>query len=98
MRFLIASDFLRDENAGAAGAILDIGRALADRGHGIDYLWKDDKPYKLPHPSMSRWLEPSSRQRTEDEVPSPDHRHDRTCDKRGTSPTNRSRVDQSVYS
>jgi hypothetical protein len=40
MRFLIASDFLRDENAGAAGAILDIGRALADRGHGIDYLWK----------------------------------------------------------
>ena len=62
MRFLIASDFVRDENAGAAGAILDIGRALDGRGRDIDYLWKDDKPYKLPHPSLSRWLELPRRQ------------------------------------
>ena len=62
MRLLIASDFVCDENAGSAGALLDIGRALAERGHDIDYLWKEDKPYRLPHPSLSRWMELPRRQ------------------------------------
>ena len=62
MRFLIASDFIRDENAGAAGSILDIVDALEDRGHEIDSLWKEDKPYKLPYGTLSRWLELPRRQ------------------------------------
>jgi len=62
MRLLIASDFVRDENAGSAGTLLDLGRALAARGHVIDYLWRDDRPYKLPHPSLSRWMELPRRQ------------------------------------
>ena len=62
MRFLIASDFVRDENAGSAGSILDLGGALGARGHKIDYLWKQGQPYWLPHGSLSRWLELPRRQ------------------------------------
>jgi glycosyltransferase involved in cell wall biosynthesis len=57
VRFLCVSDFVAEKNSGAAGSILAIGQALADRGHEVDFLWKNTEPYVLPHPSLSRLFE-----------------------------------------
>ena len=62
MRFLDVADFERDPNSGSAGSLLAIGSALTDLGHHVDHLWKRPEPYRLPHPSLSRWLELPRRQ------------------------------------
>jgi len=62
MRFLDVADFERDPNSGSAGSLLAIAGALAVRGHEVDHLWKQTEPYRLPHPSLSRWLELPRRQ------------------------------------
>jgi glycosyltransferase involved in cell wall biosynthesis len=59
---LDVADFERDPNSGSAGSLLAIGSALIEMGHEIDHLWKDPQPYRLPHPSLSRWLELPRRQ------------------------------------
>jgi len=62
MRFLDVADFVRDPNSGSAGSLLSIADALTTRGHEVDHLWKQPEPYRLPHPSLSRWLELPRRQ------------------------------------
>ncbi|MEP7305580.1 MAG: glycosyltransferase family 4 protein [Acidobacteriota bacterium] len=62
MRFLDVADFERDPNSGSAGSLLAIAAALAEHGHEVEHLWKQAKPYRLPHTSLSRWLELPRRQ------------------------------------
>jgi glycosyltransferase involved in cell wall biosynthesis len=57
VRFLCVSDFVAEQNSGAAGSILAIGDALGRRGHDVDFVWKNAQPYYLPHASLSRLFE-----------------------------------------
>ncbi len=62
MKFLFVSDFDPDPDAGSAGSILDVGGALSSAGHDVEYLWKEDQPYWMPHPFLTRWQELPRRQ------------------------------------
>ncbi len=62
MRFLFASDFISDWNSGSAGSILAIGDALGKRGHTVDYLWRDDQAFRIPHASLDRLFDLPRRQ------------------------------------
>ncbi len=42
MKILIISDFEENYNAGSAGSILIIGDHLAQLGHQVQYIWKND--------------------------------------------------------
>ena len=56
MRFLLASDFVPDPDAGSAGSIFDTGDALTRAGHEVDYLWRAEEVESwIPHPFFSRW-------------------------------------------
>ena len=37
-------------------------RALGRRGHHVDYVLRDGRPYRLPHPTLSRFWELPQRQ------------------------------------
>ena len=62
MTFLFVSDLTADRNSGAAGSLLAIGEAFGRRGHHVDYVWRDGRPYRLPHPTLSRLWELPQRQ------------------------------------
>lgn len=62
MHFLFVSDFSPNENSGSAGSLLAIGEALRRRGHGVDYLWRSNRPYRFPHTSVQRLFELPRRQ------------------------------------
>ncbi len=62
MTFLFVSDYTAERNSGAPGSLLAIGEALGRRGHHVDYVWRDGRPYRLPHPTLSRLWELPQRQ------------------------------------
>jgi glycosyltransferase involved in cell wall biosynthesis len=62
MKHLFVSDFVRDENSGAAGSILALGGALERAGHRVHYAWKRARPGRIPHATASRLLELPRRQ------------------------------------
>ena len=68
MRWLFVSDFVADENSGAAGSLIAIGRALQRAGHAVDFEWKDGRPYRLRHPTAARLIELPGRQRRQVEA------------------------------
>jgi glycosyltransferase involved in cell wall biosynthesis len=65
---LFVSDFVADENSGAAGSLIAIGRALERAGHRVDFEWKDERPYRLRHATAARLLELGARQRRQIET------------------------------
>lgn len=62
MRFLCASNFVRDPDSGSAGSIVSIGEALAARGHDVDYLWRPAGRARIPHDTLSNVFELPRRQ------------------------------------
>lgn len=68
MKWLFVSDFEAEENSGAAGSLIAIGRALERAGHRVDFEWKDARPYRLPHATAARLLELPGRQRRQVEA------------------------------
>ena len=49
MRFLFVSNFIREPNSGSAGSLVQIGNALSDRGHVVDFLWRSNAMPRLHH-------------------------------------------------
>lgn len=52
LHFLCVSDFVPNEDSGAAGSIAAIGRALAARGHVVDYIWHEPASSRFGHPRL----------------------------------------------
>lgn len=53
LRFCFVSNFSADWNSGAAGSILAIGKALEDRGHTIQYRWKESNAFRIRHTTLN---------------------------------------------
>jgi len=54
MKFLLARNVARNENAGAASTVLGLGNKLEELGHKIDYIFNDDLPYRTKNPAWHR--------------------------------------------
>lgn len=62
MKYLFVSNFDKNPNSGAAGTLLEIGKALKELGHEVDYLWQVQKPYRFKNGTLQTLLELPKRQ------------------------------------
>jgi glycosyltransferase involved in cell wall biosynthesis len=62
MRFLAAAQFLPNTNSGSAGSVLAVGKALAARGHTVEYEWIPPDKGLLPHSALRRHFEMPAQQ------------------------------------
>ncbi len=54
MKYLLAINVPRDENAGAASTVLGLGKKLQEKGHYVDFVFNDDLPFRTKNPAWHR--------------------------------------------
>ena len=57
MRILVGADVPPNANAGAAGTVLQMNRALERMGHVVDEIWDRDLPHRVKHGNLHYLLE-----------------------------------------